>query len=104
MRSGTEGKTERKRKTWRLNKRALRGCKLAFEESKFDIPTNCELSQYWRRWSELKRDIDAACRRFWQKRKGKRAYTNKRAKFQREKLSCEISVFEVPQNAKLYCA
>ena len=99
MRSEIGEKTERKRKTWRFNKRALCGCKLAYTESKFDIPANCELSRYWRRWSELKRDIDAACRRFWQKRKGKRAYTNQRAKFQRKKLSCEISVFEIPQNA-----
>ena len=99
MRSEIGEKTERKRKTWRLNKRALRGCKLAFEESKFDIPPSCELSQYWRRGADLKRDIDAACRRFWAKRKGKRAYTNQRAKFQREKLSCEIVVFKIPQNA-----
>ena len=96
MRSKIE-KTERKRKTWRLNKRGLRGCKLPYEESKFDIPQSCELSKYWRRWADLKRDIDAACRRFWEKRKN--AHVNKRSKFQRKKLSCEITMFEVPQNA-----
>lgn len=41
----------------------------------------------------MRRDVDAACARFWAVRKGKKgAYTNRGRKFQREKFSCKKAV------------
>lgn len=86
-------KTAIQRKRARLKKRRQRNCFLPYEESKFDIPKDFEVSKYWSRWADMKRDIEAACARFWEKRKRKNAHFNKRSKLQRKKLPCEIFVF-----------
>lgn len=90
MRSETEEKQEKIRRQTRLRARKFYGIVIISEESKFDIPRDCPLSKYWRRWSEMRRDVDAACARFWAVRKGKKgAYANCRGKFQRKKFSCQ---------------
>ncbi len=85
MRIETDEKREKIRRQTRLRNRKYYGIVIVSEESKFDIPRDCPLSKYWRRWSDVKRDVDAACARFWAKRKGKCAYVNCGRKFQRKK-------------------
>ena len=93
MRSEIEEKQEKIRRQTRLRVRRFYGIVILSEESKFDIPKDNPLSKYWRRWSSMKRDVDAACARFWAKRKGKKsAYANCRGKFQRKKFSCQKAV------------
>ena len=90
MRSKIEEKQEKIRRQTRIRVRRFYGIEMLSEESKFDIPKDCPLSKYWRRWSEMRRDVDAACARFWAIRKGKRgAYFNCGGKFQRQKFSCK---------------
>lgn len=90
MRSKIEEKQEKIRKQTRLRVRKFYGIVIFSEDSKFDIPKDCPLSKYWRRWSEMRRDVDAACARFWAVRKGKKgAYANCGGKFQREEFSCK---------------
>lgn len=93
MRSEIEEKREKIRRQTRLRVRKFYGIVIISEESKFDIPRDCPLSKYWRRWSEMRRDVDAACARFWAVRKEKKgAYANCRGKFQRQKFSCKKAV------------
>ena len=88
MRSEIEEKRERVRKQTRLRARKFYGIVILSEESKFDIPKDCPLSKYWRRWSDMRREVDAAYARFWAKRKDKKgAYSNRGSKFQRKKFS-----------------
>ena len=53
------------RRQTRLRVRKFYGIVIISEESKFDIPNDYPLSKYWRRESEMRRDVDAACTRFW---------------------------------------
>ena len=93
MRSKIEEKQEKIRRQTRLRVRRFYGIVILSEESKFDIPKDNHLSKYWRRWSDMKRDVDAACARFWAKRKGKKgAYSNRGGKFQRKEFSRQKAV------------
>lgn len=93
MRSKIEEKQEKIRRQTRIRVRRFYGIVMLSEESKFDIPKDNPLSKYWRRWSDMKRDVDAACARFWAKRKGEEsAYANRGGKFQREKFSRQKAV------------
>lgn len=58
MRSETE-KTEKLRRQARIRMRRFRGSNIADDESVFDIPANCELRRYWRRWAAMRKDVDA---------------------------------------------
>ena len=78
MRSETE-KTEKLRRQARIRMRRFRGSNITDDESVFDIPANCELRRYWRRWAAMRKDVDAAVRYFWSKRKRKYAYVDMRA-------------------------
>lgn len=57
--------------------RKLRGSKVSGKLSYWDIPPEYECARHWRRWSEMQREINAAVKQFWEKRK-KRAYSYKR--------------------------
>lgn len=85
MRGEIEKRKEKMRKQTRLRVRRYLGLVIVGEMSVYDIPSSCELSKYWRRWSDVRRDVDAACHAFWAKRKGKNAYINSGGKFQRKK-------------------
>ena len=84
MRSKIGEKAERRRKLTRLRVRKFRGSKIDSDESVYDIPKDLEVAKYWRRWSEMRREIDAALKYFWKKRD---AHNNKRTVFFRKKFS-----------------
>lgn len=87
MRSKIGEKAERRRRLTRLRVRKFRGSKIDSEESVYDIPKDLEIAKYWRRWSDMRREIDAALKYFWSKRY---AHNNKRTVFFRKKFPRKI--------------
>ena len=65
MHSKIENQTERKRTLARLRKRKQNKSNIAGEASIYDIPKELEASRYWRRWSQMKKEVAEAFRR-WQ--------------------------------------
>ena len=65
---------ENRRTRIRLRVRKFRKCKIEYIDSKFDIPKDFDAAKYWKRWADMKRDINASCARFWEKRKTDNAH------------------------------
>ena len=71
-----DAKTEARRRRQRLRKRKQNKSQIDSEASIYDIPKENEMSKYWRRWSDCKKEIGLAFKKWQAKQKKKNAHAN----------------------------